>query len=89
MRFLTKTVTNRLISQYAYNLHMAFQLESVVCGHHVYKYVCKPRIGEVSPGYQEHNNRDGVCLKKDSVIFRQVPRRFSRIVVLSKEDWRH
>ena len=43
---------------------MVFQLESVVCGHHVYKSVCKPRIGEVLPGYKEHNNRDAVYLKK-------------------------
>ena len=64
MRFLTKTVRNALISQYAYNLHMAFQLESVVCGHNVYKSVWKLCIGELLPGYQEHNNRDVVCLKK-------------------------
>ena len=71
MRFLTKTVRNRLISQYAL----------ITC---IWR-----SSWRVLPGYQEHNNSDGVCLKKDSLIVEHVPRRISRIVVLSKEDWRH
>ena len=56
--------------------------ESVVCGHHIYKEVSSPVVGELLPVLQETNNvhdRRAVAVFRDGNIVGHVPREFSRI----------
>ena len=62
---------------------VVFLHESVVRGHHVYKRVWSPAIGEVLQLLQEEDNaldRFAVCVVKGELIIGHVPRRLTRTV---------
>ena len=63
--------------------HSSFVKESVVRGHHVYKVVWTPVIGELLPLRAEDNNEHdahAVAVIKDSDVVGHVPRSISRVV---------
>ena len=54
-------------------------LESVIRGHHIYKQIWWPLLGEIlTLEREEDNNRDkfAVCLLKDATVVGHVPREF-------------
>ena len=60
-----------------------FVLNSVVRGHHVYKCIWTPSVGEKLPLVTEVGNlhdKYAVCIKKDGEIVGHVPRGISRTV---------
>ena len=59
-----------------------FTIDSVVRGHHVYKSIWTPRVGEVLPTEVEDDNDEDVyaiAVLRGSVVVGHVPRTFSRI----------
>ena len=57
--------------------------ESVIRGHHIYKSVWSPRVGEIVSVDHEHRNthdRHAVCLLKESAIIDHAPRETVAIV---------
>ena len=60
-----------------------YVLESIVRGHHVYKRVWTPHLGEQLRIQREENNENdprAVAVMKDSVIVGHLPRELARIV---------
>ena len=57
--------------------------ESVICGHHVFKNIWTPRLGEVLLVKQEagntHDRRAVALLKADRTVVGHVPKEFSRV----------
>lgn len=63
-------------------MEFSFQLESVIRGHHVFKSVWTPFIGETLPlNVEEGNGHDihAVAIMKDSAVVGHVPREISRV----------
>ena len=61
----------------------SFVLNSVVSGHHVYKCIWTPSVGEELPVVTEVGNlheKYAACIKKDIEIVGHVPRGLSRTV---------
>ena len=61
----------------ASQVEAAYCFESVVCGHHIYKTIWTPSLGEIRMVFPEPLNdhdRHAVCVKKDDVIVGHVPR---------------
>ena len=59
----------------------SIRVESVVRGHHVYKEIWTPELGEVQTVCKELDNihdRHAICVKKDRAIVGYVPRELSR-----------
>ena len=59
----------------------SIRVESVVRGHHVYKEIWTPELGEVQTVCKEPDNihdRHAICVKKDGAIVGYVPRELSR-----------
>ena len=55
--------------------------ESVIRGHHIYKSVWSPRVGEIVSVDREHGNshdRHAVCLLKGSSIIGHAPRELAK-----------
>lgn len=62
-----------------------FEKSSVITGHHVYKYVWSPYIGEALSVEQEKDNqydKYAVSVKKSGEIVGHVPRSFSKVLWL-------
>ena len=60
-----------------------YSWESVIRGHHVYKAIWMPKIGEILKCKQERGNPEdlyAVSVLKDDTIVGQVPREKSRVV---------
>ena len=60
--------------------------ESIVRGHHIYKCVWTPHVGEQLQMQREENNENDprtVAIMKDSVIVGCLPRESARIVLFS------
>ena len=58
-----------------------FSVDSVVQGHHIYKSLWTPRLGEVLPAEVEEGNEHGQCavaVCKNSIIVSHIPRELSR-----------
>ena len=61
----------------ASQVEAAYCFESVVRGHHIYKTIWTPSLGEILMVFPEPLNdhdRHAVCVKKDDVIVGHVPR---------------
>ena len=57
-------------------------LESVIRGHHIYKWIWRPLVGEVLTLEREEGNshdRFAVSLLKDAIVVGHVPLEFSRV----------
>ena len=57
-------------------------VESVIRGHHIYKRIWRPLVGEVLTLEREEGNthdRFAVCLLKDAIVVGHVPLEFSRV----------
>ena len=67
-----------------------FQIVSIVRGHHVYKFIWTPHIGELLVGRVESDNSEddhAVAIVKGSVLVGHVPHEFSRIFLLLFNAW--
>ena len=61
----------------ASQVEAAYCFESVVSGHHIYKTIWTPSLGEILMVFPEplsDHDRHAVCVKKDDVIVGHVPR---------------
>ena len=58
-----------------------FVLDSVIKGHHVYKAIWTPCLGEILPAEVEEGNHDdeyAIAVRKGSVVVGHVPKEYSR-----------
>ena len=73
-----------IASESAGNLYV---MESVVRGHHVYKRIWTPRVGEqLQLKHEEDNSNDvrAVAIAKDGIIVGHLPRELARTVCFFK-----
>ena len=65
------------------NRSMELRVENVIRGHHVYKRIWTPRLGEqltLAPESDNDHDRRAVAVLKGSTVIGHVPRSLSRIV---------
>ena len=57
-----------------------WSLESVIRGHHIYERIWRPLLGAVlTLEVEEGNTHDRFAVRKDTIVFGRVPRKFSRV----------
>ena len=67
-----------------------FRIQSTVRGHHIYKEVWCPHVGEELPVHCESDNDHDpfvVAMLKDDTTVGQVPRKIPKFVVFSPKVW--
>ena len=72
-----------LLMPTALNRSMERRVENVIHGHHVYKCIWMPRLGEqltLAPESDNDHDRRAVAVSKGSTVVGHVPRSLSRIV---------
>ena len=72
-----------LLMPTAFNRSMELRVEGVIRGHHVYKRIWMPRLGEqltLAPESDNDHDRRAVAVLKGSIVVGHVPLSLSRIV---------